>query len=136
MVGPRISKCVLPMAMSIRTLLAGTPHGFYRMSYAEWAGPAGAPTVLCIHGLTRNGRDFDTLAEALSRDFRVVCPDVLGRGKSDWLEHPEDYDYSVYIGAMAQLIPRLHVPGVPGVGTCMGGLAGMLTGAPPNAPSK
>src|SRR5215472_5140454 len=54
------------MAMSIRTLLVVTPHGFYRMSYAEWAGPAGVPTVLCVHGLTRNGRDFDTLAEALS----------------------------------------------------------------------
>jgi pimeloyl-ACP methyl ester carboxylesterase len=122
------------MAMSIRNLRVLTPHGFYRISYAEWAGPAGAPTVLCVHGLTRNGRDFDTLAEALSRDFRVVCPDVLGRGKSDWLEHPEDYDYSIYIGAMAQLIARLDVPEVLWIGTSMGGLMGMLTAALPNAP--
>ena len=124
------------MATSIRSLPAVTPHGFYRLSYAEWAGPAGAPTVLCVHGLTRNGRDFDMLAEVLSKDFRVVCPDVLGRGKSQWLEHPEDYDTSVYIGAMAQLIARLDVPEVLWVGTSMGGLMGMLTAALPNAPIK
>jgi pimeloyl-ACP methyl ester carboxylesterase len=124
------------MYLSIRTLLAGTPHGFYRMSYTEWSGPAGAPTVVCVHGLTRNGRDFDTLAEALSRDFRVVCPDVPGRGKSDWLEHPGDYDYAVYVGVLAQLIARLDVPAVLWVGTSMGGLIGMLTAALPSAPIK
>src|SRR5713226_6372967 len=125
MVGADHSEGTPLMAMSIRSLLSATPHGFYRMSYAEWAGPADAPTVLCVHGLTRNGRDFDRLAEALSRDFRVICPDVLGRGKSDWLEHPEDYDYAVYIGTMAQLIARLDVPEVHWVGTSMGGLMGM-----------
>jgi len=124
------------MAMSIRSLLAGTPHGFHRMSYMEWSGPAGAPTVICVHGLTRNGRDFDMLAEALSVDFRVVCPDVLGRGKSDWLEHSEDYDYPVYIALMVQLIARLDAPEVLWVGTSMGGLIGMLTAALPNAPIK
>jgi len=124
------------MAMSIRNLLAGTPHGFYRMACAEWAGPAGAPTVVCVHGLTRNGRDFDTLAAALSSDFRVVCPDILGRGRSEWLEHAEDYDYAVYVGVMAQLIARLDVPEVLWVGTSMGGLIGMFTAALPNAPIK
>ena len=124
------------MAMSIRMLLAGTPHGFYRMSYMEWSGPVGAPTVICVHGLTRNGRDFDMLAEALSSDFRVVCPDVLGRGKSDWLDHTEDYDFPVYIASMAQLIARLDAPEVLWVGTSMGGLIGMLTAALPNAPIK
>jgi pimeloyl-ACP methyl ester carboxylesterase len=124
------------MAMSIRNLLCATPHGFYRMAYAEWAGPVGAPTVLCVHGLTRNGRDFDPLAEALSSDFRVVCPDILGRGKSDWLEHAEDYGYPVYIGSIAQLIARLDVAEVLWVGTSMGGLIGMLTAALPRAPIK
>jgi pimeloyl-ACP methyl ester carboxylesterase len=124
------------MAMSIRMLLAGTPHGFYRMSYMEWSAPVGAPTVICVHGLTRNGRDFDMLAEALSSDFRVVCPDALGRGKSDWLEHTEDYDFPVYIASMAQLIARLDAPEVLWVGTSMGGLIGMLTAALPNAPIK
>ena len=124
------------MSISVRSLLTGTPHGFYRMSYTEWAGPANAPTVLCVHGLTRNGRDFDTLAEALSRDFRVVCPDILGRGKSDWVEHPGDYDYAVYVALMAQLIARLDVPEVLWVGTSMGGLIGMFTAALPHAPIK
>jgi len=124
------------MRMSIRTLLAGTPHGFYRMSYAEWPGPLGAPTVVCAHGLTRNGRDFDPLAEALAREFRVVCPDMLGRGKSDWLEHSEDYDYAVYVAVMAQLIARLDVPEVLWVGTSMGGLIGMFTAALANAPVR
>ncbi|MGH7124756.1 MAG: alpha/beta fold hydrolase [Stellaceae bacterium] len=124
------------MPMSIRTLLAGTPHGFYRMSYTEWAGPAGAPTLVCVHGLTRNGRDFDVLAEALSRDCRVVCPDILGRGKSEWLEHSEDYDYTVYVAVMAQLVARLDVPEVLWVGTSMGGLIGMFTAALANSPIK
>ena len=122
------------MPMSNRALLVGAPHGFYSMSYTEWAGPAGAPTVICVHGLTRNGRDFDVLAEALSSDFHVVCPDVLGRGKSDWLEHSEDYDFPVYVAALAQLIARLAVPEVLWVGTSMGGLIGMLTAALPRAP--
>ena len=122
------------MPMSNRALLVGAPHGFYRMSYTEWAGPTGAPTVICVHGLTRNGRDFDVLAEALSSDFHVVCPDVLGRGKSDWLEHSEDYDFPVYVAALAQLIARLAVPEVLWVGTSMGGLIGMLTAALPRAP--
>ena len=124
------------MPMSNRALLVGAPHGFYRMSYTEWAGPAGAATVICVHGLTRNGRDFDMLAEALASDFRVVCPDVLGRGKSDWLEHAEDYDIPVYVAALAQLIARLDVPEVLWVGTSMGGLIGMLTAALPRAPIR
>jgi pimeloyl-ACP methyl ester carboxylesterase len=124
------------MALSIRSMLTATPHGFFRMSYAEWAGPPSAPTVLCVRGLTRNGRDFDVLAEALARDFRVICPDILGRGKSDWLEHSEDYDYAVYIGSMAQLIARLDVPELLWVGTSMGGLMGLITAALPRAPIK
>ena len=71
------------MSMTSRRLSCLGPHGFHRVTYYEWDGPAGAPTVLCVHGLTRNGRDFDGLAEALSAHFRVVCPDVVGRGKSD-----------------------------------------------------
>src|SRR5437764_13207760 len=105
------------MAMRARSLPVLGPQGFINLAYWEWSGPAGAPTVVCVHGLTRNGRDFDMLAEALASDFRVVCPDVLGRGKSDWLEHSEDYDFPVYIAAMAQLIARLDVPEVLWVGS-------------------
>jgi len=65
----------------LRYMLAGN---FYRLAWVEHGDPA-APVVLCVHGLTRNGRDFDPLAEALSDRFRVICPDLPGRGRSDWL---------------------------------------------------
>jgi alpha-beta hydrolase superfamily lysophospholipase len=68
------------MTPTARTLFCLGPHGFHRLAYVEWPGPPGARTVVCVHGLTRNGRDFDVLAEALSRRWRVVCPDVAGRG--------------------------------------------------------
>ena len=74
------------MAMKARSLPVLGPQGFLNIAYWEWEGPPGAPTVLCVHGLTRNGRDFDFLAEALSQRFRVVCPDMPGRGRSDWLD--------------------------------------------------
>jgi pimeloyl-ACP methyl ester carboxylesterase len=114
-----------------RTLRCLGPHGFHRMAYWEWPGPEAARTVICVHGLTRNGRDFDTLAQALSFRFRVVCPDVAGRGESEWLSDPADYDYPVYRADMAQLIARLDVEEIDWVGTSMGGLMGMLLAAQP-----
>lgn len=119
------------MSMTSRRLSCLGPHGFHRVTYYEWDGPAGAPTVLCVHGLTRNGRDFDGLAEALSAHFRVVCPDVVGRGKSDWLVLGEDYTYPLYVADMAALVARLGVEELAWVGTSMGGLIGMLTAASP-----
>jgi pimeloyl-ACP methyl ester carboxylesterase len=69
-----------------RMLTCIGPHGFHRLAYVEWPGPLReAPVLLCIHGLTRNSRDFDVLAQALSQHYRVICPDMPGRGKSDWL---------------------------------------------------
>ena len=117
------------MPMIARELSCLGPHGFHRIAYTEWAGPAGAPTVLCVHGLTRNGRDFDPLALALSRRFRVVCPDVAGRGQSEWLSHAGDYGYPLYLADMAALIARLDVETVDWVGTSMGGLIGMMLAA-------
>jgi pimeloyl-ACP methyl ester carboxylesterase len=61
------------------------PHGLHRMAYTEWGDPANERVLVCVHGLTRNGRDFDVLANALACDYRVVCPDVVGRGRSDRL---------------------------------------------------
>jgi len=122
--------------MTAHTLAFLGPHGFHRMAYVEWAGPPGAPTLLCIHGLTTNGRDFDVLAEALSSRYRVVCPDVVGRGKSDWLGHPEDYAAPVYLSDMAALIARLDVAEIDLVGTSMGGLIGMMLAAQPGTPIR
>jgi len=119
-----------------RSLLAIGPHGFHRLAYYEWPGPKDAPTLVCVHGLTRNGRDFDVLAEALSARYRVVCPDMPGRGNSEWLSVPADYNYAVYLGDMTALIARLDVESVDWVGTSMGGIIGMLFAALPGTPVR
>ncbi len=124
------------MSMTARSFSCLGPHGFHRVAYVEWAGPPGARTLLCVHGLTRNGRDFDPLAEALSRHFRVVCPDVAGRGKSEWLSHAEDYSYPLYLSDMAALIARLDVAEIDWLGTSMGGLMGMMLAAQPGTPIR
>jgi pimeloyl-ACP methyl ester carboxylesterase len=119
-----------------RSLLCLGPHGFHRLAYAEWPGPPGAPVVFCVHGLTRNGRDFDRLAEALSDRCRIICPDMPGRGRSDWLAHPEDYAAPTYFADCMALIARLGVEEVDWVGTSMGGNIGMLLAALPHAPIR
>jgi pimeloyl-ACP methyl ester carboxylesterase len=124
------------MSMTSHDLSCLGLHGFHRVAYTEWAGPPGAPTVLCVHGLTRNGRDFDDLARALSRRFRVVCPDVVGRGKSEWLSHAGDYGYPLYLADMAALIARLDVAEIHFVGTSMGGLIGMMLAAQQGTPIR
>ena len=113
-----------------------SPHGFHQAAYTEWGEPENPRVVICVHGLTRTGRDFDYLARALERDYRVVCPDVLGRGKSDWLTHKGDYAYSLYIAQMATLVAHLNVESVDWVGTSMGGLIGMMTAALPGNPVR
>lgn len=114
-------------------------RGFHRMQYVEWGDAAAERVVICVHGLTRNGRDFDALAQALP-EFRVVCPDVVGRGGSDWLPAPEDYGHQQYCADMAVLIARVAAAdgGKPRrlywVGTSMGGILGMLLAASPKTP--
>lgn len=111
------------------------PHGFTRVAYAEWGPPNAARTVVCVHGLTRNGRDFDPLAAALAaQGMRVVAPDIPGRGFSAWLPQAEDYGYALYLPAMVALIARLAAPSVEWVGTSMGGLIGMMLAAQPGTP--
>jgi pimeloyl-ACP methyl ester carboxylesterase len=124
------------MSMTSHDLSCLGPHGFHRIAYTEWAGPPGGRTVLCLHGLTRNGRDFDVLAQSLSRSCRVVCPDIVGRGRSEWLRHPGDYGYPLYLADMAALIARLDVAEIDLVGTSMGGLIGMMLAAQPGTPIR
>lgn len=122
-------------AMIERELAGLGPHGFHRLAYLEWPGPSrDAPVLLCVHGLTRNSRDFDWLAQALSSHYRVVCPDMPGRGRSEWFANPADYNASVYLADLAALIARLDVARVDWVGTSMGGNLGMLFAAMPSAP--
>ncbi|MGH7089603.1 MAG: alpha/beta fold hydrolase [Stellaceae bacterium] len=118
-----------------RSLVCLGPHGFYRMAYVEWPSPRSARRpILCVHGLTRNGRDFDALAAALGKDAPVFCPDMAGRGQSEWLEHAEDYAYSTYLGAAAALLARLGASEVDWIGTSMGGIMGMMLAALPGSP--
>ena len=83
-------------------------RGLHRMAYWEWGEPTHPHVVLCAHGLTRQGRDFDTLARALAPHCRVVCPDVVGRGRSDWLADPMAYQVPQYVADMVTLLARLN----------------------------
>lgn len=122
------------MAFREREVLCAGAAGLHRMAYAEW-GDADNPRVLiCVHGLTRCGRDFDFLAERLSAHYRVVCPDVAGRGRSDWLADPAGYVLPQYLADMVTLIARLDVPQVHWLGTSMGGLIGMLLASQAKTP--
>jgi pimeloyl-ACP methyl ester carboxylesterase len=112
------------------------PHGFHWIRYTEWGDPANPRVLVCVHGLTRNGRDFDYLAERLADAYRVVCPDVAGRGRSDWLRDPVDYNYPVYLSDMATLIASLHAETVDWVGTSMGGIIGMILAGLPGSPVR
>ena len=120
--------------MNQRSLLGLGPHGFHRIAYVEW-GEARDRAVICAHGLTRNGRDFDRLAVALAAR-RVVCPDMAGRGRSDWLADGAGYGYPQYCADMNALIARLAVEAVDWVGTSMGGLIGLMLAARPNSPIR
>jgi len=112
------------------------PDGLHRMAWREWGDPANPRVLVCVHGLARQGRDFDTLAQAMSADYRVVCPDVVGRGRSDWLREPAGYAIPTYVADMVTLIARLGVDDVHWVGTSMGGLIGLFLAALDQSPVR
>jgi pimeloyl-ACP methyl ester carboxylesterase len=116
------------------TVLVGRESGIYRMAYREWGDRANPRVLICAHGLTRNGRDFEALAEALADDFRVIAPDVVGRGGSEWLRDPMGYQLPFYVQDALVLIARLDVASVSWLGTSMGGLIGMALAALPGSP--
>jgi pimeloyl-ACP methyl ester carboxylesterase len=102
-----------------------SPAGLHKMAYTEWGAPDNPNVLVCVHGLTRLSRDFDRLAQAMSDRYRVVCPDVVGRGRSDRLRNPMYYAVPQYLADMVTLIARLNVSRVHWVGTSMGGLIGL-----------
>lgn len=122
--------------MQEKFFLGHSPLGFHRVAYAEWGAARHRPPIVCAHGLTRNGRDFDELARILSTDAHVFCPDVVGRGKSDWLSSPAYYNYPQYLADMISLIARAGAETVDWVGTSMGGIIGMLLAAEPRSPIR
>ena len=124
--------------------------GFHRIAYTDWGDPANPHVVVCVHGLARNSRDFDFLADELAPDCRVICMDVVGRGDSDWLDNKSDYTFSTYTADAAAMIARATAPAGPKwfcaelrrqrkldwVGTSMGGMIGMFLAAKRNSPIR
>ncbi len=117
-----------------RSVQCASPRGLHRMAYSEWGDPRNRDVLVCVHGLTRTGRDFDELARVLCSQFRVVCPDVAGRGESDRLPDPALYAMPQYLADMVTLIARLDVEAVYWLGTSMGGLIGMALAAQSGSP--
>lgn len=112
------------------------------MAYWQWGDARAGHLIVCVHGLSRQGRDFDVLAQALVERaggaLRVACPDVVGRGKSDWLAEPMGYQIPTYVGDMLQMLGQLHAQAPIGTldwfGTSMGGLIGMGVCGTPDLP--
>ena len=131
------------------------PHGFHEIAYTEWGNPASSRLVFCVHGFTRNSRDFDVLAASLADKCHVVCMDVAGRGASEWLPRKGDYSFGLYLADAAALLARVTAPApasrlrrlfqgghsaparhVDWVGTSMGGLMGMMLAAKRHSPIR
>jgi pimeloyl-ACP methyl ester carboxylesterase len=113
-----------------------SPRGLHRIAYREWGEPRNPRVLVCVHGLGRCARDFDALAAAMSGEYRVVCPDVAGRGDSDWLADPMLYQIPQYVADMVTLLARLDAETVHWTGTSMGALIGMTLAAQPNTPLR
>ena len=118
-----------PKHRSVQGLHAG---GFHKIAYTQWGNAHNKTAAVCLHGLTRNGRDFDHLAQVLADDYRVICPDMAGRGSSDWLADPGAYSYPQYLNDSTVVLGRVAAEVVDWIGTSMGGLIGMLMAATPN----
>ena len=109
-------------------------RGLHRMAYWEWGDPSNDRVLVCVHGLARQGRDFDTLARAMVDRYRVVCPDVVGRGESDRLTDPMAYGVPTYLADMVTLLARLNARRAHWVGTSMGGLIGLALASLAHSP--
>lgn len=115
------------------------PHRHYfknqegkQIAYHQW-GQDNSKVLLCLHGLTRHARDFDEVAKAGLEDYHIICPDMLGRGDSDWATQPEEYNLQSYCRDTLAILEHLQILTVSLLGTSMGGLMGMLLAASPNA---
>ncbi|MDE2397497.1 MAG: alpha/beta hydrolase [Burkholderiales bacterium] len=122
-----------PRLASVRCL---DTRGLHRMAYWEWGDSSNPRVLVCAHGLSRQGRDFDTLARDLCGDYRVICPDVVGRGRSGRLADPMGYAIPAYVADMVTLVARLGVESVDWLGTSMGGVIGLGLASLPDTPVR
>lgn len=122
--------------MRTESVMGLSSTGLHRMVYHEWGSQDNERVLVCVHGLARNSRDFDEIAKALSREYRVICPDIVGRGESDRLLNPADYGMPQYLSDIMVLLARLNVEKVDWLGTSMGGIIGMLLASMPKSPIR
>lgn len=122
-----------PRTLRLRSM---SPHGFHDVVYYEWGDAANLRVAICVHGVGRNGRDFDVIAEALAPTHRVLAVDMPGRGDSDWLADPNDYVFPTYLTTLTALLARSGAEAVDWIGTSMGGLLGMVVAAQPKSPIR
>lgn len=113
-----------------------SPAGLHTMAYKEWGDPDNPKVLVCVHGVTRVSDDFDSLAQELCQEYRVVCPDVVGRGRSGWLPDPKHYHVPQYVADMVTLLARIDAQTVHWFGTSMGGLIGITLAALPDNPIR
>lgn len=121
----------------IKSVQCASPAGLHRIAYKEWGDPDNPRVLVCVHGVTRVADDFDALARDLCDHYRVVCPDVAGRGRSERLANPQLYALPQYVADMVTLVARVTAGGADKVhwfGTSMGGLIGMVLASLPGSP--
>jgi pimeloyl-ACP methyl ester carboxylesterase len=106
-----------------------SPGETVRLNYFEWGPRRHWRHLFCVHGITRQGRDFDELAKVLQKDYRVICPDIVGRGRSGWFTDKSLYAMPTYVEHMGSLIEHLAMPWLDWIGTSMGGIVGMFIAA-------
>lgn len=123
--------------MQIKSVLGLSEEGFHKIVYREWEHSSQNPPIICVHGLTRNGLDFDDLAAYLHlKNRHVFVPDIVGRGESDWLKNPLHYNYEQYLADLNTLIARVNSESIDWIGTSMGGLLGMILASLPQNPIR
>lgn len=126
-----------PNVPRLREVLSHSGNSLHKIAYTEWGDPAAERVAICVHGLTRQGRDFDPLALRLTQfGYRVLCPDLPGRGRSDWLEDPEGYALPQYAHDMITVVARSGAKQIDWIGTSLGGLTGIHVAAMKNAPIR
>lgn len=127
-------------AAKIKSVQCCSPTGLHHMSYKEWGDERNPEILICAHGVTRVGDDFDAMAQSLSDHYRVICPDVVGRGRSGRLLDPSLYQIPQYVSDMVTLIARVTAHSdearVDWFGTSMGGLIGMALASLPGNPVR